>query len=124
MSNLKIEIELLPNGQLGIILPGTAGGTRTIALKFGEEGNSIRKILEARQIESDESIGTTGYPTSQQQWHFENHRRVRDGRCPFCRDEAIGAAWASETPVKKLKTGASVNHKTLNSKQSAEELGL
>jgi hypothetical protein len=78
-----VDVTLLPDGRLGVALPGTAGTQRILPLHPGHEVESLKRILQA-QAEGQQALGEDGAPTKQQLWHQERHQIWPNDRCPFC----------------------------------------
>src|SRR6267142_3171464 len=82
----QVLVSLTPNGGLKVELPGVSATRRVIELRAGEEGPTLRRILEA-QLLGDVEIGLDGAPTAQQVLHWERHQDFPKEGCRFCMAE-------------------------------------
>lgn len=85
----QVIVTLNPQGGLSIELPAGPGARRKIELREGEEGDTLRRVLQ-EQMNGNISIGQDGAPTRAQVYHWEHHL---DGapspRCSFCLSEGL-----------------------------------
>jgi len=81
-----VLVSLMPSGGLKVELPGPGAARRIIELRTGEEGLTLRRILEA-QLLGDVEIGLDGAPTAQQVLHWERHQDFPKEGCRFCMAE-------------------------------------
>lgn len=123
----KVIVSLSPKGTLRLELDGPEGRNRVVEFRKLElVGELLVRILEAKTT-GDSVIGSEAAPTQHQVRHWEMHQVFPDARCPFCQSESrdlrakrLEAAIAG-LPVTKGKGKAP---KSLEAKQSAEDLGL
>lgn len=79
----QVIVTLSPDGAIQVELPAAGATRRVILLRPGEEGATLRRILE-EQRSGNIAIGQDGAPTSSQVSHWEHHQDFPNPRCSFC----------------------------------------
>lgn len=131
----QLIITLTPQGTLAVELPGSQATRRQVAIRTGDAGETLLRILEAQARDATE-IGLDGAPTQKQVLHWERHGQWPSSSCRFCIAEGRASVDHSRVPkplvmstpdgvqVRRLKAGASFKHKTLTSKRAPGDIGL
>jgi|SRR6267154_3976649 len=95
----QVLVSLTPTGGLKVELPGVSATRRVVELRSGEEGETLRRILEA-QLLGDVEIGLDGAPTGAQVRHWERHQDFPAEGCRFCMAEGRYLVQSSRSKVR------------------------
>lgn len=120
MSASTLLIALADDGSLELVFEPTPTNPieRRVALKFGHEVTTIKRILQARLGQrSTMGLGEDGNPTAAQIDHWERHEIFADSRCAFCRAEGSGAKAPRRAKLRsEFRGNGSVEVRTLPAK--------
>lgn len=115
---VHVIVSLAPSGGLQLELPGSAGGSRAILLKWTsavDPSRTIERVLNSL-AQGQSAIGLDGAPTRQQLQHWEKHWQFADSRCPFClAEQELAKAFSGE---KKHRS-----HSTFDARYATRRLG-
>lgn len=119
MTSPHVIVSLAPSGGLQLELPGPAGGSRAIPLKWTaavDPSRTIERVLNSL-AQGQSAIGLDGAPTRQQLQHWERHGATSDSRCPFClAEDELAEAYGGGKPKHR-------SHSTFDARYATRRLG-